>query len=99
MAEGSVAGSEGAEALGAVVQHGRDFGQVGAGMVPTQFGHDGTAYWARRADTGNVLSDPDLAEFRQMVWMDYCHRPLPQGHNRGLMPWAGWDRPCGRSNA
>jgi hypothetical protein len=35
MAEGSVAGSEGAEALGAVVQHGRDFGQVGAGMVPT----------------------------------------------------------------
>jgi hypothetical protein len=78
MAQGSVAGSEGAEALGAVVQHGRDFGQVGAGMVPTQFGHDGTAYWARRADTGNVLSDPDLAEFRQMVQMDYCHRPLPR---------------------
>jgi hypothetical protein len=47
-------------------------------MVPTQFGHDGTAYWARRADTGNVLSDPDLAEFRQMVQMDYCHRPLPR---------------------
>ena len=43
-----------------------------------QFGHDGTAYWARRADTGDVLSHPELAEFREMVRMDYCHRPVPR---------------------
>jgi hypothetical protein len=43
-----------------------------------QFGHDGYRFWARRADNGNVISDPDLSTFRKMVRMDYCHHPVPR---------------------
>jgi len=48
-----------------------------------QFGHDGQRYWARRADNGATLSDPDLLAFREMVRMDYCRQPVPRDVGHG----------------
>jgi hypothetical protein len=44
-----------------------------------QFGHDGYRFWARRTDNGDIISDPDLPVFRQMIRMDYCRHPVPRG--------------------
>ena len=43
-----------------------------------QFGHDGYRFWARRTDNGNVISDPDLPTFRQVIRMDYIRHPVPR---------------------
>jgi hypothetical protein len=43
-----------------------------------EFGHDGTRYWARRADNDQIIGDPDLLTFREMIRLDYCHRPVPK---------------------
>jgi hypothetical protein len=49
-----------------------------------QFGHDGTRYWARRADNGEVIGDPDLFTFREMIRLDYCHKPVTRAHDAPL---------------
>ena len=43
-----------------------------------EFGHDGAAYWARRADNGATVSETDLLTFREAVLMDYCRQPVPR---------------------
>ena len=47
-----------------------------------KFAHDGVRYWARRADNGATVSDPDLLAFRDLVRLDYCHQPVPRDRTR-----------------
>ena len=42
------------------------------------FGHDGQQYWARRADNGEVIGDPDLPTFRKMIRLNYHEHPVPR---------------------
>jgi hypothetical protein len=42
------------------------------------FGHDGARYWACRTDNGTMISEPNLAEFRKMIRLDYIHQPVPR---------------------
>ena len=46
------------------------------------FGHDGKAYVAPRSDSGATVSDPDLYEFRELVRLDYFHKPVPRDRTR-----------------
>jgi hypothetical protein len=43
-----------------------------------EFGHDGQQYWARRADNGEIIGDPDLLAFRKMIRLNYHHHPVPR---------------------
>jgi hypothetical protein len=42
------------------------------------FGHDGQQYWARRADNGEIIGDPDLLTFRKMIRLNYREHPVPR---------------------
>jgi hypothetical protein len=48
-----------------------------------QFGHDGHQYWARRADNGEVIADPDLPTFRKMIRLNYHEHPVPRDPQTG----------------
>ena len=48
-----------------------------------EFGHDGQRYWARRTDSGTVITEADLLAFREAVRLDYCRRPVPRDATRG----------------
>jgi hypothetical protein len=41
-------------------------------------------YWARRADTSEVIADPDLFTFREMIRLDYCHKPVARAQDAPL---------------
>ena len=43
-----------------------------------EFGHDGQQYWARRADNGEIIGDPDLLAFRKMIRLNYHDHPVPR---------------------
>lgn len=47
------------------------------------FGHDGQQYWARRADNGEIISDPDLLTFRKMIRLNYHEHPVPRDPRAG----------------
>jgi hypothetical protein len=42
------------------------------------FGHDDLHYWARRADNGELITDPDPSTFRRKVQADYRRCPVPR---------------------
>ena len=43
-----------------------------------EFGHNGQQYWARRADTGEIIGNPDLPTFRKMIRLNYHEHPVPR---------------------
>lgn len=43
-----------------------------------EFGHDGQQYWARRADNGEIIGNPDLLTFRKMIRLNYHEHPVPR---------------------
>ena len=48
-----------------------------------EFGHDGWQYWAQRADNGEMIVDPDLLTFRNMVRLNYHEHPVPRDLQTG----------------